>query len=97
VYRENPNVYKGKTQLFSAVLFGNFNTRENASVLCFRDITDLVFRAEAFEQAIPKDGPVPTYEYRYVYFETVHIQVTRTKTANLPDENVYTENHISNS
>ena len=37
VYRENPNVYKGKTQLFSAILFGKFDKWENPSVCCFRD------------------------------------------------------------
>jgi hypothetical protein len=86
-----------RPKLFSAVLFGNFNTRENASVLCFRDITDLVFRAEAFEQAIPMDGSVPPYDLRFAYCEAVRFQVARINMANLPDENVYTENHISNS
>jgi len=65
--------------------------------LCLQDITDLVVRAEVFEQAIPMDGSVPTYEYSSVYCEAVRFQVTRTNMANLPDENVYTENHISNS
>ena len=62
-----------------------------------RDTTDLVVRDEAFEQAIPMEDSVPTYGSRPVYCEAVHIQVARTNTANLPDENVYTENHISNS
>jgi len=86
-----------RPQLFSAALFGNFNRRENASVCCVRDTTDLVVRAEAFEQAIPMDGTVPTYASRPAYCEAVRLQVARTKTANLPDENVYTENHISKS
>lgn len=63
-------------------------------LFCFRDTTDLVVRAEAFEQAIPMDGSVPTYESRPVYCEAVRFQAARTNTANLPDENVYTENHI---
>ncbi len=79
-----------RPKLFSAALFGNFNRRENASVYCFRDITVLVVRAEAFEQAIPMDGSVPPYDSRPAYCEAVRIQVTRTKTANLPNENVYT-------
>jgi hypothetical protein len=58
---------------------------------------DLVVRAEAIEQAIPMDGSVPPYDSRSVYCEAVRIQGARTNTANLPDENVYTENHISNS
>jgi len=62
--------------------------------LCLRDITDLVDRAEAFEQAIPMDGSVPTYDSRPVCCEAVRIQVARTKMANLPDENFYTESHI---
>ena len=66
-------------------------------MFCFRDSTDLVVHAEAFEQAIPMDGSVPTYDSRPIYCEAVRIQVARTNTANLPDENVYTENHISNS
>ena len=66
-------------------------------LFCVRDTTDLVDRAEAFEQAIPMDGSVPTYDSRYVYCEAVRFQAARTNTANLPDENVYTENHISNS
>jgi len=64
-------------------------------LFCVRDITDLVVRAEAFEQAIPMDGSVPTYGSRPVYCEAVRIQVVRTNTANLPDENVYTENHMN--
>ncbi|MCK4791889.1 MAG: hypothetical protein KAV87_49615 [Desulfobacteraceae bacterium] len=63
-------------------------------LFCVRDSTDLVVRAEAFEQAIPMDGSVPTYDLRPIYCEAVRFQVARTKTANLPDENVYTENHI---
>ena len=61
-----------------------------------RDTTVLVVCAEAFEQAIPMDGSVPTYDSRSVYCEAVRFQVARTNAANLPDENVYTENHISN-
>ena len=86
-----------RPKLFSAALFGNFNKRENASVFCLRDTTDLVVCAEAFEQAIPMDGSVPTYDSRPVYCEAVRFQVTRTNSLNLPDENDYTENHISNS
>ena len=86
-----------KPKLFSVALFGNFAKRENASVCCFRDNTDLVVRAEVFEQAIPMDGTVPTYDSRPVYCEAVSFQVARTERANLPDENVYTQNHISNS
>ncbi len=66
-------------------------------LFCVRDTTDLVVRAEAFEQASPMDGSVPTYDSRPVCCEAVRIQMARTNTANLPDENVYTENHISNS
>jgi len=66
-------------------------------LFCFRDTTDLVVRPEAFEQAIPMDGSVPTYDSRPVYCEAVRFQVARTNTENLPDEKVYTENHISNS
>ncbi len=77
--------------MFSVDLFGNFNKRENASVLCLRDITGLFVCAEAFEQAIPMDGSVPPYDLILAYCEAVRIQVARTKTANLPDENVYTE------
>jgi len=43
------------------------------------------------------DGSVPTYDSRPVYCEAVRIQVERTNTANLPDENVYAEKHISDS
>ena len=43
------------------------------------------------------DGSVPTYDSSPVYCEAVRIQVARTNTANLPDENVYTENHTTNS
>ena len=57
--------------MFFADLYSNFNRRENASVFCFRDTTDLIVRAEAFEQAIPMDGSVPTYEYRPVYCEAI--------------------------
>ncbi len=66
-------------------------------LFCVRDTTDLVVRAEAFEQAIPMDGSVPPYDSRPAYCEVVRFQVARTNTANLPDENVYTESHISNS
>ena len=66
-------------------------------LFCVRDTTDLVVRAEAFEQAIPMDSSVPTYDSRSVYCEAVRFQVARTNTANMPDEKVYTENHISNS
>ena len=65
-------------------------------LFCVRDTTDLVVRAEVFEQAIPMDGSVPTYDSRPAYCEAVRFQVARTNTANMPDENVYTENHISN-
>jgi len=83
-----------KPKLFSVALFGNFAKRENASVCCFRDTTVLVVRAEAFEQAIPMDGSVPTYESSPVYCKVIRFQTVRTNTANLPDENIYTENHI---
>jgi hypothetical protein len=63
-------------------------------LFCVRDTTDLVVRAEAFEQAIPMDGSVPTYDSIPVYCKAVRIQVARTNTANLPNEKVYTENHI---
>ena len=33
-------------------------------LFCVRDTTDLVVRAEAFEQAIPMDGSVATYDSR---------------------------------
>jgi len=66
-------------------------------LFCVRDTTDLVIRAEAYEQAIPMDGTVPTCDSKPVYCEAVRFQAARTKTANLPDENVYTENHISKS
>ena len=66
-------------------------------LFCVRDSTNLVVHAEAFEQAIPMDGTVPTYASRPAYCEAIRLQVARAKTANLPDENVYTENHISNS
>ena len=86
-----------RPKLFFAALFGNFNRRENASVCCLRDTTDLVVRAEAFEQAIPMDGTVPPYDSRPIYCESVRFRAARTNTANLPDENVYTQNHINNS
>ena len=40
------------------------------------------------------DGSVPPYDSRHAYCEAVRFQVARANTANLPDENVYTENHI---
>lgn len=40
-----------------------------------RDTTDLVVRAEAFEQAIPLDGSAPTYDERSVYCEAVRFQL----------------------
>ena len=39
------------------------------------------------------DGSVPTYDSRPVYCEAVRFQVARANTANLPDENVYTEKY----